>query len=312
MAAATTQCAGQDLASAVAAVVAVAGFCAAELRSRRGLPVRLEPRVRAPVGCDDQGEGGAHAALLRRMQLSESSRARARRWCSRRTNGPVHFFAGVCRRGIYATEDGSMSMVFVGKERAYFGAFWSCAPTIWWSRWRAVGCGLGRGRSRGRPRRPRPPVRAHPAGHAPFRDQRVADGSVYRGTPRSGRIRRSRASTVWQSSFEQRPFLMAFAAPSGFHATEVAVSKTCLVRFDNNSASPPVPSGGRSTCGPTPIGSSSARTARLSPSIPAASGDEDFPIRDYVPPDEEARRAAQLRALQGWQLPAQSAAYGPG
>ena len=54
----------QGLAAPVAAVVAVAGLCAAELRSRRGLPVRLEPRVRAPVGCDDQGKGGAHAALL--------------------------------------------------------------------------------------------------------------------------------------------------------------------------------------------------------------------------------------------------------
>ena len=34
---------------------------------------------------------------------------------------------------------------------------------------------------------------------------------------------------------EERPFLMAWRGPfDGFHATEVAVSKTCLVRFDNN------------------------------------------------------------------------------
>ena len=74
--------------------------------------------------------------------------------------------------------------------------------------------------------------------------------------------------TVWQVFEEERPFLMAYRGPfDGFHATEVAVSKTCLT-----TASPPVPSGGRSTCGPTPIGSSSARTARPSPSIPGASG----------------------------------------
>ena len=41
--------------------------------------------------------------------------------------------------------------------------------------------------------------------------------------------------TVWQVFEEERPFLMAYRGPfDGFHATEVAVSKTCLVRFDNN------------------------------------------------------------------------------
>ena len=34
---------------------------------------------------------------------------------------------------------------------------------------------------------------------------------------------------------EERPLLMAYRGPfDGFHASEVAVSKTCLVRFDNN------------------------------------------------------------------------------
>ena len=41
--------------------------------------------------------------------------------------------------------------------------------------------------------------------------------------------------TVWQVFEEERPFLMAYRGPfDGFYATEVAVSKTCLVRFDNN------------------------------------------------------------------------------
>ena len=41
--------------------------------------------------------------------------------------------------------------------------------------------------------------------------------------------------TVWQVFEEERPFLMAYRGPfDGFHATEVSVSKTCLVRFDNN------------------------------------------------------------------------------
>ena len=41
--------------------------------------------------------------------------------------------------------------------------------------------------------------------------------------------------TVWQVFEEERHFLTAYRGPfDGFHATEVAVSKTCLVRFDNN------------------------------------------------------------------------------
>ena len=41
--------------------------------------------------------------------------------------------------------------------------------------------------------------------------------------------------TVWQVFEEERPFLTAYRGPfDGFHATEASVSKTCLVRFDNN------------------------------------------------------------------------------
>jgi ferredoxin len=41
--------------------------------------------------------------------------------------------------------------------------------------------------------------------------------------------------TVWQVFEEERPFLMAYRGPfDGFHASEASVSKTCLVRFDNN------------------------------------------------------------------------------
>ena len=41
--------------------------------------------------------------------------------------------------------------------------------------------------------------------------------------------------TVWQVFEEERPFLMTYRGPfDGFHASEVSVSKTCLVRFDNN------------------------------------------------------------------------------
>ena len=40
---------------------------------------------------------------------------------------------------------------------------------------------------------------------------------------------------MWQVFEEERPHLTAYRGPfDGFHAAETAVSKTCLVRFDNN------------------------------------------------------------------------------
>ena len=79
--------------------------------------------------------------------------------------------------------------------------------------------------------------------------------------------------TVWQVFEEERPFLMAYRGPfDGFHASEVSVSKTCLVRFDNNQYSVSARAVGRPVdVRPMPTASSSARMARSSPSIPAAS-----------------------------------------
>jgi len=44
-----------------------------------------------------------------------------------------------------------------------------------------------------------------------------------------------RTQTVWQMLEAERPRLVRHAEPfDGFHALPAAVSKTCLVRFDNN------------------------------------------------------------------------------
>ena len=41
--------------------------------------------------------------------------------------------------------------------------------------------------------------------------------------------------TIWQAFEAERPKLVPIAGPfDGFHATQASVSKTCLVRFDNN------------------------------------------------------------------------------
>ena len=41
--------------------------------------------------------------------------------------------------------------------------------------------------------------------------------------------------TIWQAFEAERPQLVQTTGPfDGFHATQASVSKTCLVRFDNN------------------------------------------------------------------------------
>jgi hypothetical protein len=41
--------------------------------------------------------------------------------------------------------------------------------------------------------------------------------------------------TIWQAFEAERPRLVPISGPfDGFHATQASVSKTCLVRFDNN------------------------------------------------------------------------------
>ena len=102
-----------------------------------------------------------------------------------------HFFGGVCRRGIYDNMKTAVSMVFVGKERAYNRRFLelcshhlvepvACTPGAGWEKGQ-VERQVGDVRGRLFVPIPRPPVRAHPAGPLLHRDQRVADGSVYRG-----------------------------------------------------------------------------------------------------------------------------------
>ena len=93
--------------------------------------------------------------------------------------------------------------------------------------------------------------------------------------------------TVWQVFEDERPSLVGYRGPfDGFHAVPASVSKTCLVRFDSNSTAwRRAPSAVRSRSMPTPIASSSARTARSSPSMPGASaGDQTvYDPWHYVP-----------------------------
>ena len=135
------------------------------------------------------------------------------------------FFGGVCRRGIYDNMKTAVNTVFTGRKRDYNRRFQEMCShhLVEPSRVHARGAhdgvhargGLGEGAGgEAGGRRPWPPVRAHPARPLIRRDQRVADGSLHhralraRGratTPRSGRIRRSRARRYGRCSRRSAP-----------------------------------------------------------------------------------------------------------
>ena len=147
-----------------------------------------------------------------------------------------HFFGGVCRRGIYDNMKTAVSMVFVGKERAYNRRFLelcshhlvepvACTPGAGWEKGQVE---RQVGDVRGRLFVPIPRGRSYAEINAWLMDRCIEDAKK-RPHPTI------ESKTVWQVFEEERPFLMAYRGPfDGFHATEVAVSKTCLVRFDNN------------------------------------------------------------------------------
>jgi hypothetical protein len=76
--------------------------------------------------------------------------------------------------------------------------------------------------------------------------------------------------TIWEVFEAERPKLVPYAGRfDGFHTTSASVSKTCLVRLDNNKYSVAASAVGRPCLCASTL--SSARTAGLSPTIRARS-----------------------------------------
>ena len=146
------------------------------------------------------------------------------------------FFGGVCRRGIYDNMKTAVSMVFVGKECAYNRRFLelcshhlvepvACTPGAGWEKGQVE---RQVGDVRGRLFVPIPRGGSYAEINEWLMDRCIEDAKKRPHPTIEGK-------TVWQVFEEERPFLMAYRGPfDGFHATEVSVSKTCLVRFDNN------------------------------------------------------------------------------
>ena len=146
------------------------------------------------------------------------------------------FFHGTCTRGIHDNMKTAVDTIFVGKNRAYNRRFlqmyghYLVYP---------VACPPASGREKGKVQSqvgtvrqcvfsPRLRVKSYEALNALLIDKCIARAKANRHPEMTER-------TVWDVFEAERPQLVPHAGRfDGFHSVPAAVSKTCLVRFDNN------------------------------------------------------------------------------
>ena len=179
----------------------------------------------------------AHMRLCHsRMQLVQIFPRESQEMVFEAHERAFRFFGGVCRRGIYDNMKTAVSTVFVGKKRDYNRRFLemcshhlvepvACTPGAGWEKGQVE---RQVGDVRGRLFVPSPRGGSYAGINEWLMDRCIEDARTHPHPTIPGK-------TVWQVFEEERPFLMAYRGPfDGFHASEAAVSKTCLVRFDNN------------------------------------------------------------------------------
>jgi transposase len=146
------------------------------------------------------------------------------------------FFKGACRRGIYDNMKTAVDTIFVGKDRAYNRRFLqmcahhlvdpvACSPASGWEKGQVENqVGLVRERFF----TPRLRVKSYDELNGLLLERCVAYAKSHAHPEQPDR-------TVWQMFEAERPHLVRHAGRfDGFHALPASVSKTCLVRFDNN------------------------------------------------------------------------------
>ena len=150
------------------------------------------------------------------------------------------FFKGTCTRGIYDNMKTAVETVFVGKDRQFNRRFLqmcshyliepvACTPAAGWEKGQVENqVGLVRERFF----TPRLRVTSYEELNALLLDRCVAHAKAHKHPEIADR-------TIWQAFEAERAHLVPIANGSrgrfdGFHAVTAAVSKTSLVRFDNN------------------------------------------------------------------------------
>ena len=186
------------------------------------------------------------------------------------------FFKGACGRGVYDNMKTAVETIFVGKDRQYNRRFLqmcshhlvepvACTPASGWEKGQVENqVGLVRERFF----TPRLRFKTFDELNAWLMDKCIAYAKAHAHPECADR-------TVWEVFEEERPRLIPYRGRfDGFHALPASVSKTCLVRFDNNKYSVNAGAVGR----PVEIHAYADRIVirqdgqRSSPNMPAASG----------------------------------------
>jgi transposase len=145
-------------------------------------------------------------------------------------------FKGACSRGIYDNMKTAVETVFVGRDRLYNRRFLqmcshflvepvACTPASGWEKGQVENqVGLVRERFF----TPRLRFKNLDELNAWLLDQCIAYAKAHHHTELT-------EQTIWEVFEAERPKLVPYAGKfDGFHAVPASVSKTCLVRFDNN------------------------------------------------------------------------------
>jgi transposase len=146
------------------------------------------------------------------------------------------FFRGACSRGIYDNMKTAVETIFIGKDRQYNRRFLqmcshhlvepvACTPASGWEKGQVENqVGLVRERFF----TPRLRVKSYDELNAWLMDKCIAWAKAHPHPEQPDR-------TIWEVFEEERPKLVPYRGRfDGFHALPASVSKTCLVRFDNN------------------------------------------------------------------------------
>jgi transposase len=146
------------------------------------------------------------------------------------------FFKGTCTRGIYDNMKTAVDAVFLGKDRQFNRRFaqmcghylvepTACTPASGWEKGQVEN---QVGMVRERFFTPRLRVKSYEELNAWLLDKCIAHVRAHRHPEMPDR-------TVWDVFEEERGKLVGYRGRfDSFHAVPASVSKTCLVRFDNN------------------------------------------------------------------------------
>ena len=151
-------------------------------------------------------------------------------------NRAFAFFKGTCTRGIYDNMKTAVDSIFIGKDRAFNRRFaqmcghylidpTACTPASGWEKGQVENqVGLVRERFF----TPRIKMASYEELNAWLLDRCVAYAKAHKHPELT-------EQTIWPVFEAERAHLVPIAGRfDGFHTTTAAVSKTCLVRFDNN------------------------------------------------------------------------------